>query len=263
MCGEPRVAAECTCTVREFGRCSRPTVRPGRNVNDVRDHGDGSDTRPRGDADERLADRDPRPRLAVLAGTVRRVGGPDHEPLPAGRDRPDGQDVLAAGVEPDGPALNGRWRPGPGHRGAPPDLPARWRGCTAVGRDHAGRECDGRDAAGARGRGSWPTAPMIPTWPGGSTVSRPRMGSSHRVREKPPARRPRVVVEEPAQSRPALAAARGGALGPPGAPGSIFVTYMNASKSGQLSRKGSMCVSRSAVWKESARLGRRPPWRSR
>ena len=41
MCGEPRVAAECTYTEREFGRCSRPTVRPGRNVNDERDHGDG------------------------------------------------------------------------------------------------------------------------------------------------------------------------------------------------------------------------------
>ena len=48
MCGEPRVAAECTYTGREFGRCSRPTVRPGRNVHDERDHGDGSDTRPRG-----------------------------------------------------------------------------------------------------------------------------------------------------------------------------------------------------------------------
>ena len=48
MCGEPRVAAECTCTEREFGRCSRPTVRPGRDVHDERNHGDGSDTRPRG-----------------------------------------------------------------------------------------------------------------------------------------------------------------------------------------------------------------------
>ena len=48
MCGEPRVAAECTYAEREVGRCSRPTVRPGRNVNDERDHGDGSDTRPRG-----------------------------------------------------------------------------------------------------------------------------------------------------------------------------------------------------------------------
>ena len=47
MCGEPRVATECTYTEREFGRCSRPTVRPGR-VNDERDHGDGSSTRPRG-----------------------------------------------------------------------------------------------------------------------------------------------------------------------------------------------------------------------
>ena len=120
MCGEPRVAAECTCTEREFGRCSRPTVRAGRNVHDERDH------------------------------------------------------------------------------------------------------CDGRDSAGARGRGSWPPAPMIPTWPGWSTVSRPRMGSSHRVREKSPARRPRVVVEDPPQSRPAPAAAGGGALGLPGAPGSVF-----------------------------------------
>ena len=36
---------------------------------------------------------------------------------------------------------------------------------------------------------------------------------SHRVREKPPARRPRVVVEEPAQSRPAPAAAGGARWG--------------------------------------------------
>ena len=48
MYGEPHVAAECTCTEREFGRCARPTVRPGRNVHDDRDHGDGSDTRARG-----------------------------------------------------------------------------------------------------------------------------------------------------------------------------------------------------------------------
>ena len=39
MCGEPRVTAKCTCTEREFGRCSRPTVRPGRTVHDERDHG--------------------------------------------------------------------------------------------------------------------------------------------------------------------------------------------------------------------------------
>ena len=72
-----------------------------------------------------------------------------------------------------------------------------------------GRSCDGRDAAGARA----PLSPMIPTWPDWSTVSRPRMGSSHRVREKPPARRPRVVVEEPAQSRPAPPAASGARWG--------------------------------------------------
>ena len=39
------MAAECTCTEREFGRCSRPTVRPGRTGHDERDHGDGSSTR--------------------------------------------------------------------------------------------------------------------------------------------------------------------------------------------------------------------------
>ena len=48
ICGEPRVAAECRCTEREFGWCARPTVRPGRTVHDDHDHGDGSDTRPRG-----------------------------------------------------------------------------------------------------------------------------------------------------------------------------------------------------------------------
>ena len=54
-------------------------------------------------ADERLADRNLRSRLAVLAGTVRRVGGPAHEPRSAGRYRPRAWHVLAAGVEPDGP----------------------------------------------------------------------------------------------------------------------------------------------------------------
>ena len=158
-------------------------------------------------ADERLADRDPRLRLTVFAGTVRRVGGPDHEPMLAGRDRPAGQDRPRR-VHRARQTGRRRWRSGSGHRPMCTTRPschvARLHGS---GKRQRGRECDGRDAAGARGRGSWPTAPMIPTWPGGSTVSRPRMGSSHRVREKPPERRPRVVVEEPTQSQPAPAAA--------------------------------------------------------
>ena len=85
---------------------------------------------------------------------------------------------------------------------------------------------------------------MIPTWPGWSTVSRPRMGSSHRVREKPPARRPRVVVEEPAQSRPAPAAASGARWGRLALPESVFETSVNASKSDQLSRNDLMSGSR-------------------
>jgi len=46
--GERRVAVECKFTEREFGRCSRPTLRPGRNANYERDHCDGSYTRQRG-----------------------------------------------------------------------------------------------------------------------------------------------------------------------------------------------------------------------
>ena len=46
--GEQRVAVECKFTEREFGRCSRPTLRPGRNPNYERAHCDGSYTRQRG-----------------------------------------------------------------------------------------------------------------------------------------------------------------------------------------------------------------------
>ena len=211
MCGELQVAAECTCTEREFGRCSHPTVRPGRNVNDERDHGDGSDTRPRG-----------RRTSGSLTETrdwqylpERFDGSANRNMNPCSLDGTDqlARTVLAACVDPDGPV---------GADGEQALVHLRcaqaWPFCQ-VARLHGrgtrplGRECDGHAAAGARGRGSWPPSPMIPTWPGWSTVSRPRMGSSHRVREKPPARRPRVVVEEPAQSRPAPAAAGGARWG--------------------------------------------------
>ena len=213
ICGKPRVAAECTYTERAVGRCSRPTVRPGRNVNDERDHGDGSDTRPRGRrtrgslTETRVRDGQ------YLAGTVRRVGGPDHEPMPAGRDRPIGQDRPRR-VRRTRRTGRRRWRSGPGHRRcAPPGLPARWRGGTAVGRGHRGASAMATTPPVLVAEGSWPTSPMIPTWPGWSTVSRPRMGSSHRVREKSPARRPRVVIEKRAQSQPAPGAASGGRWG--------------------------------------------------
>ena len=119
MCGELRVAAECTCTEREFGRCSRPTVRPGRNVNDDRDHGDGSSTRPRGRrtsgslTETRVRD------WQHLAGTVRRVGGPDHEPMPAGRDRPTGQ-ARPRRVHRAKRTGRRRWRSGPCHHARHP-----------------------------------------------------------------------------------------------------------------------------------------------
>ncbi len=46
--GGQRVAVECKFTEREFSRCSRPTLRPGKNPNYARDHCDGSYTRQRG-----------------------------------------------------------------------------------------------------------------------------------------------------------------------------------------------------------------------
>ena len=112
---------------REFGRCSRPTVRPGRNV-----HDEGARPRrrlllhpPARPAAERLADRDLRSRRAVLVGTGRR--GPDHEPMPAGRDRPTGQ-ARPRRVHRARRTGRRRWRSGPCHRRcAPPGLPARWR----------------------------------------------------------------------------------------------------------------------------------------
>ena len=104
MCGEPRVAAECTCTERKVGRCSRPTVRPGRNVNDERDHGAGSDTRPRGRwtsgslTETRVRDWQYLPE--------RFDGSADRTMNPCSLDGTDqlARTVLAACVEPDGPA---------------------------------------------------------------------------------------------------------------------------------------------------------------
>ena len=133
-------------------------------------------------------------------------------PCPLDGTDPRARTVLAAGVEPDGPA------DADGDQALVID-DARHPAFLSGG--EAARPWDAATGARVRRprrrRCSWPRfvapAPMIPTWPGGSTVSRPSLGSSHRVREKPPARRPRVVVEEPAQSRPAPAAASGARWG--------------------------------------------------
>ena len=103
MCGEPRVAAECTLTEREFSWCSRPTVQPGRTANDERDHGDGSDTRPRGCrtsgslTETRVRDWQYWP--------DRFDGSADRTMNPCALDGTDqrARTVLAACVEPDGP----------------------------------------------------------------------------------------------------------------------------------------------------------------
>ena len=103
MCGEPRVAAECTYTEREFGRCSRPTVRPGRNVNDNRDHGDGSSTRPRG---RRTSGSLTETRVRDWQYWPERFdGSADRTMNPCALDGTDqrARTVLAACVEPDGP----------------------------------------------------------------------------------------------------------------------------------------------------------------
>ena len=101
MCGEPRVAAECTCTEREFGRCSRPTVRPDRTANDDRDHGDGSSTRPRGRrtsgslTETRVRDWQYWSALVAADRTM--------NPCPLDGTDQLARHVLAACIEPDGP----------------------------------------------------------------------------------------------------------------------------------------------------------------
>ena len=156
MCGEPRVATECTCTEREFGRCSRPTVRPGRNVNDDRDHGDGSDTRPRGRrtngslTETRVCDWQYLPE--------RFDGSADRTMNPCPLDGTDqlARHVLAACIEPDGPVdADGDPARVIDDAHHPAFLPGGERR-HGRGTRPPGRSCDGRDAAGARGRGSWP-----------------------------------------------------------------------------------------------------------
>ena len=103
MYGEPRVATECTCTEREFGRCSRPSVRPGRNVSDERDHGDGSSTRARG---RRTSGSLTETRVRDWQYWPERFdGSADRTMNPCSLDGTDplARTVLAACVEPDGP----------------------------------------------------------------------------------------------------------------------------------------------------------------
>ena len=206
------MAAECTCTVREFGWCARPTVRAGRTVHDARDHGDGSDTRPRG---RRTSGSLTETRVRDWQDWPERFdGSADRHMNPCSLDGTDplARTVLAACVEPDGPVdadgdqarvIDDARHPTflPGGEAARP-----WDAATgALVRWPRRRRCSWQRLVAHRS--------MISTWPGWSTVSRPSLGSSHRVREQPPARRPRVVVEEPAQSRPAPAAASGARWG--------------------------------------------------
>ena len=103
MWGEPRVAAECTGKEREFGRCARPTVWPGRNVHDDRDDGDGSDTRPCG---RRTSGSLTETRVRDWQDWPERFDGSADRHMNPGPLDGTGQrvrTVLAACVEPDGP----------------------------------------------------------------------------------------------------------------------------------------------------------------
>ena len=144
-CG--RMAAECTCTAREFGRCARPTVRPGRNVNDDRDHGDGSDTRPRG---RRTSGSLTETRVRAWQYWPERFdGSADRNMNPCPLDGTDqlARTVLAAGVEPDGPVdADGDQARVIDDARHPAFLPGGGGG-TAVGRGHRG--ASGRDPATA------------------------------------------------------------------------------------------------------------------
>ena len=150
ICGEPRVAAECRCTAREFGWCARPTVRPGRTVHDDHDHGDGSDTRPRG-----------RRTNGSLTETPVRDWPYWREWFDGSADRHmnpgplDGTDPGPGTSSPRASSQTDRSTPmairpwSSMRRATRPSYPVvRRRG---RGTRPPGRSCDGRDAAGARG----------------------------------------------------------------------------------------------------------------
>ena len=156
------MAAECTCTAREFGRCARPTVRPGRNVHDDRDHGDGSDTRPRG---RRTSGSLTETRVRDWQDWPERFdGSADRHMTPCPLDGTDqrARHVLAAGIEPDAPV------DADGDQALVIDAMRATRPSCQVARRHGpgtrppGRSFAGHAAAGARGRGAWPTSPMSP-----------------------------------------------------------------------------------------------------
>ena len=97
------MAAECTYTAREVGRCSRPTVRPGRTVHDDRDHGDGSSTRARG---RRTSGSLTETRVRDWQDWPERFDGSADRHMNPGPLDGTGQrvrHVLAAGIESDGP----------------------------------------------------------------------------------------------------------------------------------------------------------------
>ena len=132
------MAAECTCTERESGRCSRPTVRPGRNVNDERDHGDGSDTRPRG---RRTSGSLTETRVRDWQSWPERFdGSADRTMNPCPLDGTDqrARHVLAACVEPDGPVDADGEQALVIDDARHPAFLRRWRGGTAVGGGNRG-----------------------------------------------------------------------------------------------------------------------------
>ena len=150
-------------------------MRPGRNVNDDRDHCDGSDTRARG---RRTSGSLTETRVRAWQYWPERFdGSADRNMNPCPLDGTDqlARTVLAAGVEPDGPvdADGDQARVIDAMRATRPSCPVARR--HGRGTRPPGRECDGRDAAGARGRGSWPPSPMItaPGVPGVVSMSVP------------------------------------------------------------------------------------------
>ena len=132
------MAAECTCTAREFGRCARPTVRPGRTVHDARDHGDGSDTCPCG---RRTSGSLTETRVRDWQDWPDRFdGSADRHMTPCPLDGTDqrARHVLAACIESDGPVdADGDQTLVIDDAHHPTFLPG-WRGGTALGRGHRG-----------------------------------------------------------------------------------------------------------------------------
>ena len=136
--GEQRVAVECKFTEREFGRCSRPTLRPGKNPNYERDHCDGSYTHQRGRRTHCSLTEIGVRYWQYLPELFDWSADRNMNPCPLQGTYQLARNVLAACVQPDGTVDANSGHALVIYDDRKPGLPAGRRGGTAVGSGNRG-----------------------------------------------------------------------------------------------------------------------------